>query len=310
MEHKRKSTIIKSLLFLLYIFVLIYFIVKTINLSFQDLTKLTELNVLWVFIAVVTQIFIVYLLGMVWKDILKIQYNQEIDAPTVLTIQFQSWINKYIPGKVAFIASKAYFLSRKRISLPIASMSILYEQMYLVLSSLILSIPILIFYLFRHFQVNHFFISGILFFFILILSLKFRVIERSFNAIYCRIYSKNRLIFPPLRSNNTLRFILYYALIQLLAGLSLYCLVIAFINPSPVSVVFTIGVAVFAGILGMLVIFAPSGIGITESIIAIFLAYFMDMKDAIIISISYRMVLLISDLIIFGLGFLFGLRKK
>ena len=87
------------------------------------------------------------------------------------------------------------------------------------------------------------------------------------------------------------------------------------IYPLPVSqFLYAAGIYGISCIIGILAIFAPSGIGVREGIMVLGLGLVMPSEYAVIISIVSRLWMSVSELILIGIAFvvnkLFLLRKR
>jgi hypothetical protein len=71
--------------------------------------------------------------------------NLQISTLKIIYIQFVSSLGKYLPGKVATLIGKVYITPFKNSKLPII-ISTLYEQLFVLLSAIILSIPFLMYF--------------------------------------------------------------------------------------------------------------------------------------------------------------------
>ena len=105
------------------------------------------------------------------------------------------------------------------------------------------------------------------------------------------------------RPGTMLACFLLYALNQTVCGIILSVLAVFVFDASAAHLLHAIGVVALAWVAGMLVLVAPAGIGVRESILLVALAPAFGSGAALGIAIAYRVVSSLGD----GLGFLAGL---
>lgn len=94
-----------------------------------------------------------------------------------------------------------------------------------------------------------------------------------------------------------------YLLNFLLNGLSLFFLIQAFGITSQISLWQVVGIFSLSWLIGYLTIFAPGGLGVTEVSQAYLLSYFIPFPAAVLISIVFRLVLIVAEIGTFMLVF-------
>ena len=113
-----------------------------------------------------------------------------------------------------------------------------------------------------------------------------------FNTIYGTIFGKNDNA-RSFRYTFLARISLLYFAAYILLGFSLYFCAMSFINID-FSYFPQITAAVASSlIIGMLAIFAPAGLGVTESISAFILSQFISMKIAVMIVVALRLIFIV-----------------
>jgi uncharacterized membrane protein YbhN (UPF0104 family) len=93
-----------------------------------------------------------------------------------------------------------------------------------------------------------------------------------------------------------LRYVGLYVVNWLAFGVALYVFIRSFYPVEPGSIVYLAGAFSFAGMLGILAVFAPSGLGVREGVLALFLNQIMPTPVALIISVASRIWLTVVEL--------------
>ena len=128
-----------------------------------------------------------------------------------------------------------------------------------------------------------------------------------------KLFKKDNLQIP-ITYSQMLKVVGLFILNWLIVGLGFYMLTCS-IYPLPVSqFLYAAGIYGISCIIGILAIFAPSGIGVREGIMVLGLGLVMPSEYAVIISIISRLWMSVSELILIGIAFvvnkLFLLRKR
>lgn len=117
--------------------------------------------------------------------------------------------------------------------------------------------------------------------------------------------SRNKInIFFPLSFGSTLSIFPLYILNFLINGLALYLLVVSLygdINISFYHILAFSGFYAFSWVVGFLSFFAPGGLGVTEITLSYLLGFLMPLSLAFSITLLYRFLLTLAELLIFGL---------
>lgn len=273
---------------------------------------------------VITVAFVVYYIHAIWKDVPNILASSEIDYVLyafsfgclnymgygyvanvlykklganisywkTLQIILASRLGIYLPGKIWY-ASNFYLFSRKlNISSSIIAQSFGLSNVFLFITGGICSLPIVLPLLSYWEKVFIIAIICVLIMFSHPQSIKYII------SFFPKINNvlKDQIYFTTFTSNHYLRFLFYFFLLWIIAGVRLYFCVMTF-NPVPYSDFVTIITASAASlILGMLAIFAPGGIGIREGVGVFILSTIIPIETAVFVMILSRLLSAITDL--------------
>ena len=101
----------------------------------------------------------------------------------------------------------------------------------------------------------------------------------------------------------TLRILGLYVLNWLVFGVALYLLIRSFYPVQPSLIVYLAGAFSFAGMVGILAVFAPSGLGVRDGLLALFLCQVMPTGVALLAAIVTRVWLTVAELASVGVVF-------
>ncbi len=90
----------------------------------------------------------------------------------------------------------------------------------------------------------------------------------------------------------------------ILFGIALYVLIRSFYALDAGSILYLAGAFSFSSIVGILALFAPSGLGVREGILAVFLNRIMPTSIALVVSVVSRLWLTVAELAAVGVVFL------
>jgi uncharacterized membrane protein YbhN (UPF0104 family) len=101
-----------------------------------------------------------------------------------------------------------------------------------------------------------------------------------------------------------LRYVGLYVVNWLVFGLALYVFIRSFYPLEFSSIVYLAGAFSFASMVGILAVFAPSGLGVREGVLAVFLNQVMPTSVALVVSVATRLWLTVIELLSAGVVYL------
>jgi hypothetical protein len=242
-------------------------------------------NYSYLFVSLVIFLVFFFSLWVLWQYILN---SPHIITRDIHYINAVSWISKYIPWKVAMIATKVLYLKKKWIPKKVSFISCLYEHAFQIISSFVLCLPFIAYYFWWTPQSHYVYLSWIaIIFWILILHPI--VFNRLIN------YGLSLLKKPLLNSWHFLSwkqifwYTLWYAFSMILKWIS-FVFFVASITPISTfqEVIFYSFAWIFAWVIGILAIFTPNGIGVREWVLTALLTLLLPIELAILLSIWSR----------------------
>ena len=253
----------------------------------------------WLAFASILGIVFRYWGAFVWMQILKGLGHKKIDNVQEMNFVYaQSWLGRYIPGKVVWIAGKVYLASQYGISKSKLAVSSILEGMLQVIVITNLSLLFLSFS--NRIEVVSSNVRLALIFFALGISLL--LIPKVFNYLLFfafRLFKKEFSNDDNIDFSVILRGCALYGFGSLLTGLSYFFLVSSFVDVKFGMAPFIMGTFNLAGAIGMISMISPSGIGVREGVQFLLLGFVMHPEMALVVTIVARIWSLLIDLLFF-----------
>ena len=290
--------IMKSVIEVLVVLVIFYFLGKNLyrnwgQIDFKQLhfnVPLLIVSILFLFIY-----FLLFVFG--WKLILK-RLGVFLPFPKALKIVFYSQLGKYLPGKIWTFAGRMYFCQKLGISNSKTFISMVLEVALGTISGILIFLVALLISPGLRIHINPFFlmIVGITLFTII----HPKVLTRIIN-ILLHLVKKDPIILN-LNFSQICGIMAYYSLIWLFFGVAFYFLInsTTFIAVSKIPIL--AGSFCISAIIGVAALFAPGGLGVRESVLALLLSNFFPISLAILLSILSRIWLSIGELLLAGIS--------
>jgi uncharacterized membrane protein YbhN (UPF0104 family) len=222
---------------------------------------------------------------------------------------FYSQLGKNLPGKVWLLLGRFYFYESKGKSKKAISVALFIETAAVVIAAGILGMV----GLFLLKEVRSLYSGGelgwlILLFFFVCVFLHPRVLQKIINWILTRF--KKEPLFLSIAYTDILWILFISLLSWAVGGIGFYVFVASVFPVSSSHILFLAGALAIASILGLIAVFAPSGLGVREGVLGYLLSYVMAGSVAVIVSVLTRIwTTLIETGLIVGIFFLFGMGK-
>ena len=234
-----------------------------------------------------------------------------IALPLLETLKswFYSQFGKYLPGKVWIFLGRYYFYESKGKSRRGISMALYLETVTLLMAAGLLFLVALL--LFRGTGLSHFgkpFGWLILLFILAFISLHPRVLEKVLNWFLVRF--KRERISVSISYPDILWVLLVSITGWVVGGIGFYLFVDSIFPVSPHQILFLTGALAFSSILGLIAIFAPSGLGVREGTLVYLLSYIMPGSVAVVISVLTRIWMTVIEIGLTGVIYLLGPFQK
>ncbi len=267
-----------------------------------DWSKLADLrfSLPLMVLSLIAGICYLFLSAFIWIRML-FRLNPAVRASwDLLAVYAKSWMGRYIPGKVVWIAGKIHFASRYGIPVSQLGVTSFLEAGVQMATQLIISLAIIL--VDGHFGMLPDGIRILTVFAIIGLAVAlappvFNYLTSQFLRIAKRSTEHNiRVTWTAIGEMTGL-----YSVGYLFLGLTYFFSMKSFMPMlSPSLFAFTTAGISIAGTMGILALFAPSGLGVREGFIVLFLSLAMPTELAVVSAIVLRVTALIMDLAFLG----------
>lgn len=272
-----------------------------------DFSALKDVDFDWRFVAaalpfsILSRAFLPY----IWTQLIKTY--QPLDGKmqyiSLNYVYAKAWLGKYIPGKAAWVAGKIYFALGLGISKTTLGITSVVDTILQLLSALLLGVV----FLFVSGASSNFSLAYILFFLCSTAVGLIAIYPPVFNQLLKRGYKmlKKKALDDKhlIKSRDLFRIAPMYFLIHTLSGLPIYFMVRATgYSLNLIDLMYVVGAFTFAGAVGTLAIFAPSGLGVREGVTLLFLANVLPPEVSVVIVIMLRIWSVALDLIYWALS--------
>lgn len=285
------------------VFLIIYF-----RRNIEDIRNL-DIHINWLMFGVSMLFYFLYkiTLASLWHYITKLN-NAAIDYWTAIRTYLYSILGKYIPGKVFMLAARVPGYQEKGIPMRKVTICFILENIGTMLGAAFLFLISLFFFpneLLKDYMGLT--ICLIIIFFICIHPKILNIVL----GIAGKIMHKNDMVIE-ISYSKMVGTVLLFILNWLTVGIGFYILTYS-IYPVPVNqMLYAGGIFALSAFIGIISIFAPSGIGVREGIIVAGLMLIMPNEYAVIISIISRLWATVAELLLVLVAFLtekFGKRR-
>lgn len=251
----------------------------------------------WLVGSVVIFTLAVVVSGILWGRILSRLAARRISVADAVRIHCASWVLKYIPGQVGAILNKLAWGTKVGISRKTVSNSFIYDNVLMVIASVVLSLPVL-------FMFQDVLGDNISLFLPLLMVVPMLIIfwPGVFNRILNRLLALAKRdpfldtdFLPPGR---LVQFQIGYLLPRLLNGVGFVFIVHSTVGVQPEWVVGLAATYILASIVGMLAFFVPGGIGVREAVAVALLSIYMPAAQAIVVTLIARLCATVSDALV------------
>jgi uncharacterized membrane protein YbhN (UPF0104 family) len=236
---------------------------------------------------------------LVWNWIL-FKMGAAISLRKCCRILFLTQLGKYLPGKVWPVLGRVYMCEKEGVSKREAFTSVLLESIFEIITGAL----VFFFFVFLVFKKELGggnmlgILSAVIFLGILILHP--RIFYKILNYFLAKLGREE--VKETLNYKNSIWLFILYTFVLLFEGVSFYILVNAIFYVSPDKFLALTGMLAMAGIMGLISIFTPAGLGVREGVLAALLSYYLPLHIAIIISLMARIWITSGELICAGIA--------
>lgn len=249
--------------------------------------------------------------GVLWRSTAQACAAHHIPLASSVRAHTAAWLLKYVPGQVGAFAWKIAWGPGVGLSRSQASVAFLYENLFLGITSTVPTIPVIVIALGSGAtNLGWYLVAGIAVA-VGFIGLSYAPVLRRLIELVIRVTRRkidpSRLTFIGLA--DALRLQVLYTLPRIVNGIGFVILVGAVHPVGAGDAAVLIATYTLAGILGILAVFVPSGIGVREAVIVLVCSRMMPVEVAAVVAINARIWATVADAVL-GVGYLLGRERK
>lgn len=223
----------------------------------------------------------------------------------LISVYAKSWLGRYIPGTAPWILGKIYFASKLGISKNKLAVSSMLEAGLQIVVILALSLIFLL--LDSRFDVISEAMRALMTIMLVVCVVIMLppVFNKFISLAYKVIRKKTLPVEDMVTLSTTMKGIVLFTVSALINGLSLFFIAKGVYPELPYSsLLFVASVGNLAGVLGMMAVFVPSGLGVREGVQLILLSTIMPVEMALVVTVVTRLLGVVADLLFFVMAWL------
>jgi uncharacterized membrane protein YbhN (UPF0104 family) len=222
---------------------------------------------------------------------------------------FYSQLGKYLPGKVWLFLGRFYFYESKGKSRKGISIALYLETVTVIVAAGIMFLAALIFFK----EVRPSYIERqsmwlVVLFLSALVSLHPRVLQKILN--WTLVQFKREPVSLSISYSDILLILFVCIVSWVVGGVGFYLFVDSVYPVSPQYILFLTGALALSSTLGLIALFAPSGLGVREGALVYLLSFIMPGSVAVIISILSRIWMTFIEIGLIGVVYLLGQLQK
>ena len=298
---KRIKSYIKTVAPFVVVGLTVYFFARALGRNWGEVQQISFTPNLNSAIGVFCLMASVIVSGILWAKILnKLVPSQHIKWIDGVRIHTASWLLKYIPGQAGSYLNKLSWGVKKGYSKKALTNSFIYENALLLFASIIISVPVVLTVLSSRFTHNLTLFAPLLIAVPLVMVLHqntfFKVTNFIFNKLKKQTISKDLF----LRTEQIAFLQLEFLVPRLLTGAGFVWIAASLVPVASSDYIPLAVIYILAGVVGLLAIFVPSGLGVREAVIVLLASAYMTPAQAVVVSIAARFYATIADLLLAG----------
>jgi uncharacterized membrane protein YbhN (UPF0104 family) len=257
-----------------------------------------------------TLIFVLSYFIQIWAwYLITLKLGIAVSIYETLESWFYSQLGKYLPGKVWLLLGRFYFYESKGKSKKAISIALYLETITVIMAAgLIFLATLALFKEVRPFYSGKTFWWFLIPFILAFVAIHPRILQKIFNWILVRF--KREHVSLSISYSNIL-WILFVCIVSwVVGGVGFYLFVDSVYSVAPQYILFLTGALAFSSTLGLIALFAPSGLGVREGALVYLLSFIMPISVAVIISILTRIWMTLIEIGLIGVIYLLSKIRK
>jgi uncharacterized membrane protein YbhN (UPF0104 family) len=237
--------------------------------------------------------------------LITIKLNIALSPSETLKTWFYSQLGKYLPGKVWLFLSRFHFYESRGKSKKAILIALFLETVTIIMAAGLIFLAALIF--FRGIWPSDSWRQPgwLVFLFLLgFITLHPRVLQKILNWAFIRL--KREPVSLSISYSDILWILVVCILSWVIGGIGFYLFVDSVFPVAPQYILFLTGALAISSTLGLIAIFAPSGLGVREGVLVYLLSFMMVAPVGVIISILTRIWMTLIEIGLIGMVYLLG----
>jgi uncharacterized membrane protein YbhN (UPF0104 family) len=289
-----------------FLILVLYFLWKYIKGNIDDLKQVKfTIDIGLLLLSVL--IFVVYKVNLclLWH-LITIKNNGAISLQKAFVSWFYSLLGKYIPGKVFFLGARLYYYHQEGVSKKNITFCFLLENICTLLGAAFLFIVSLLFI--PNPVLQQYRLAVLLLLAAFFIGVHPAVLDWVLN-LPLRLLKKKTMKLE-IRYRDILQLVLLFIINWLIVGIGFYVLVHSFYPIELKFIFYVSGAFGLSIIIGILSLFAPSGIGVREGVMIFALSLIMPESAAVVVSIISRLWMTFTELFLVAVVFIYAKLKR
>lgn len=278
------------------------FLARSLASNWNDLrSEEIDIQPVILLLSILPALAALLVLSLIWTRIVGyLTGESRLPLGKLTKVFFYSWIGRYVPGKVAYVLGR-FYLGRS-IGLPSTALvgSIAYENVLLVATAsafaTVMLVPVLAFQsenFLPYLALPAIALAGVI-------ALHPRVLGRVLPVVLRLVGRESTEVDWLLPVPEMAKLAALYFVHFSLNGLGFYLLIVSLTSYSPGHLPFAMGAYTLAGVIGLISLFAPAGLGVREGVLVAVLQFTMPVEVAILVALAARVWATVIDLLLVG----------
>lgn len=305
-NKKSKKKMIMRIIKIAFLVFVAVFLIRYFQKNMDDIKNL-DFSMSWGIFVISMIFYFIYKLTLasLWHYITKLNHSS-IKYTRAVTSYLYSILGKYIPGKVFMLAARVPAYEEENVPMRKVTVCFLLENVCTLLGAAFLFLISLFF--FPNDILKDYMVLAAIFVVLFFVLINPRIIN-FFLRILGKLMKKEDMELP-ISYLQMIKVVVLFIGNWLIVGAGFYMLVCS-IYPLPLSrLLYTGGIFGLSSIIGIISVFAPSGIGVREGIMVLGLSLIMPEEYAVIISIISRLWATVAELILVFIAFVLNNVKR
>lgn len=282
----------------------LYFLLKHLIKNWQEVGQFDfSFNYFYLIASVILLGTALLTMAFIWELILKrLEPDKKIAQRDIFFTYILTEFGKYLPGKIWSIVGKIQLGARYGLMKRNLLIASFLNSVILLIDTLLFGGLIIIFYLSQ--ITLYAYVAFILFILTCLILIQPKIFYPVLNWIFRKIGKADIKFQKILNFKNILKIIAGCLIVTILYAVSFACLVASLTNITWVNLPAILSIFPLAASLGVLVLFAPSGLGVREGVTVGILQLFLPVSVAILIAMIARLWTTLTELLVLGITFI------